>query len=382
MNLLNNLEYKKDTTMKKIIFGMIALFAVLVSCTDEDLFILNGKIDNAGDLKKVLLYEGDAVVDSAFLNEDDKFRFKRTAIEVKPYTLVIGSRSYMLVLGNGDRVDFKTDLNQSSDSYTVSGSEISSRLQTLSAIRGEYQKAQNELQSEYETRLSNNEEQAGVQKELMARNEKVLAVTSKKTFEFANENRENLAGFYAMLSLFSLDPITYENELIEYADEARERFPNNSSVQFFADHMAELKPVSVGQKAPDFESLTPKGQPVRLSDFKGKYVLLDFWASWCAPCREENPNIVEQYHAYKDNGFTVLGVSLDDNQSAWLKAIEDDDLDWTQVSELKRWDSEAGMLYKITAIPASFLIDPDGIIIGKNLRGEALQAALAKHLVE
>lgn len=368
--------------MKKIFFGFIALLGLLTSCSDKDIFILNGEISNAGDLKKVLLYEGDAVVDSAFLNENDKFRFKRTAVEAKPYTLVIGSRSYMLVLGNGDRVDFKTDLNEASDQYTVSGSEISSRLQTLSAIRGEYQKEQNELQSEYETRLANNEDQIEVQKELVARNERVLAETSEKTLKFANENRKNLAGFYAMLSLFSLDPITYENELIQYADEARERFPNNSSVQFFANHMAELKPVSVGQKAPDFESLTPTGQPVRLSDFKGKYVLLDFWASWCAPCREENPNIVDQYHAFKEKGFTVLGVSLDNNQAAWLKAIKDDQLDWTQVSELKRWDSEAGMLYKITAIPASFLIDPDGVIIGKNLRGEALRTALVEHLGE
>lgn len=368
--------------MQKIFFGFIAFFGLITSCADKDIFILNGEIDNAGDLKKVLLYEGDAVVDSAFLNEEDKFRFKRTAVEAKPYTLVIGSRSYMLVLGNGDRVDFKTDLNQSSDSYTVTGSEISSRLQALSSIRGEYQKAQNELQNEYETRLNNNESQADVQKELIARNEQILAETSKKTLNFANENRENLAGFYAMLSIFSLDPITYENELIEYADEARGRFPNNSSVQFFANHMAELKPVSVGQKAPDFESLTPTGQPVRLSDFKGKYVLLDFWASWCGPCREENPNIVKQYHAFKDKGFTVLGVSLDDNQAAWLKAIKDDKLDWTQVSELKRWDSEAGMLYKITAIPASFLVDPEGIIVGKNLRGEALQVALMEYLNE
>lgn len=368
--------------MKKLFFGLLSILFVFSSCTNEDLFILNGEIENAGDLKKVLLYEGDAVIDSAFLNEDDKFRFKRTAVEAKPYTLVIGSRSYMLVLGNGDRVDFKTNLNESSDSYSVSGSDISSRLQALSVIRAEYQQAQNELQTEYETRLENNENQLEVQSELVARNEKVLEETSKKTLDFANKNRENLAGFYAMLSIFSLDPIRYENELIKYADEARELFPNNSSVQFFANHMAELKPVSIGQKAPDFESLTTKGQPVRLSDFRGKYVLLDFWASWCGPCREENPNIVKQYQAFKDKGFTVLGVSLDDNQGAWLKAIEDDRLNWTQVSELKRWDSEAGMLYKITAIPASFLIDPEGVIIGKNLRGESLQIALAKHLGE
>ena len=144
--------------------------------------------------------------------------------------------------------------------------------------------------------------------------------------------------------------------------------------------MAQLKPLSIGQKAPDFELSTPEGKAVKLSDFKGQYVLLDFWASWCAPCREENPNIVEQYHAFKGKGFTVLGVSLDKTQGAWVNAIKADKLDWTQVSDLKQWDSEAGKLYNITAIPASFLISPEGEIIGKNLRGPALKNFLEKTL--
>jgi len=365
--------------MKNILMWLVAL-TLFASCSNKDEFVLNGKVNNAGDLKKVLLYEGENVVDSAFLNEDKKFRFRRTALEAKPYTLVIGNRPYMLVLENGDQVDFETDLNKNEDQYTVSGSEISSKLQKLSGIRGAFQRVQNDIQSEFEKRTSSGEETASVQSDLMQRHQLVLDKTAKETLEFSNENRENLAGFYGMLSLFSLDPITYEKELIEYADEARVKFPNNSSVQFFSNHMAELKPLSIGQKAPDFESLTPTGTSVKLSDLRGKYVLLDFWASWCAPCRDENPNIVKQYHAYKDKGFTVLGVSLDENQAAWLKAIKDDKLEWTQVSELKRWDSEAGQLYKITAIPTSYLIDPDGIIIGKNLRGSALERALAEHI--
>jgi peroxiredoxin len=326
-----------------------------------------------------LLYEGDNIVDSAFLNEDDNFRFRRTALEAKPYTLVVANRPYMLVLVNGDNVEFSTDLEKNDDEYTVKGSEISSRLQKLSTIRAAFQKSQSEIQAEYERRILS-EDEASVQSELMKKNDVIIEQNSKQTFDFAQENRDNLAGFYAMLSLFSLDPITYEKELIGYADEVRVKFPDNSAVQSFANHMAELKPVSIGQKAPDFESLSPTGRKIKLSDFRGKYVLLDFWASWCAPCREENPNIVKQYNAFKDHGFTVLGVSLDDNQTAWLKAIKDDNLDWSQVSELKRWDSETGQLYKITAIPASFLIDPDGVIIGKNLHGLDLENALKARL--
>jgi len=366
--------------MKKILMGFIAFSLLLVSCSNKDEFVLNGKIENAGDLKKVLLYEGENVVDSAFLNENKKFRFRRTALEAKPYTLVVGSRPYMLVLENGDDVEFETDLNKNEDQYSIKGSEISSKLQKLSSIRGAFQRSQNEIQDEFEKRSKNGEKVEEVQSELMLKHQGILDKTAQQTLQFSNDNRDNLAGFYGMLSLFSLDPVTYEKELIEYADEARVKFPNNSSVQFFSNHMAELKPLSVGQKAPDFESLSPTGKTVKLSDFRGQYVLLDFWASGGGPCREENPNIVKQYHAFKEKGFTVLGVSLDDNQSAWLKAIKDDKLDWTQVSELKRWDSEAGELYKITAIPTSFLLDPNGIIIGKNLRGSSLETFLEEHL--
>jgi peroxiredoxin len=134
----------------------------------------------------------------------------------------------------------------------------------------------------------------------------------------------------------------------------------------------------IGQKAPDISLPNPEGQKVKLSTLKGKVVLIDFWASWCGPCRKENPFVVNVYNKYKDKGFTVFSVSLDNNKDKWLQAIEKDGLVWNHVSDLKGWNSSAADLYGIRSIPATFLLDKDGTIIGKNLRGAALENALRK----
>ncbi len=135
-----------------------------------------------------------------------------------------------------------------------------------------------------------------------------------------------------------------------------------------------------GQQAPDFVQADPDGKPVSLKDFRGKYVLVDFWASWCGPCRMENPNVVQAYQRYKSKNFTVLGVSLDRDKPKWLQAIKDDNLTWAQVSDLKYWQNDAAKLYQVSSIPQNFLLDPQGRIIGKNLRGAALDEFLEKTL--
>jgi len=132
--------------------------------------------------------------------------------------------------------------------------------------------------------------------------------------------------------------------------------------------------VRIGAEAPLFTSPDTAGHPINLKDFRGKYVLLDFWASWCIPCREENPNMVKAYAQFKDKNFTVLGVSLDqkNKHDAWVKAINDDGLNWNHVSDLTYWDNAVAKLYAIRSIPQNFLIDPKGKIVGANLRGEEL----------
>lgn len=136
--------------------------------------------------------------------------------------------------------------------------------------------------------------------------------------------------------------------------------------------------VRIGVEAPLFQQADTSGKMISLKDLRGKYVLIDFWASWCGPCREENPNVVKAYEQFKDKNFTVLGVSLDkaEKRDAWIKAIKDDGLTWYHVSDLKFWSNAVAQLYSVRSVPQNFLIDPKGKIVGANLRGEALQQKL------
>ncbi len=176
------------------------------------------------------------------------------------------------------------------------------------------------------------------------------------------------------------DPDKFVDLYVEAADKFRREWPDVQYGKDFVAYVDKLKATAVGQPAPEIALPDPDGKVIALSSFRGKYVLVDFWAKWCGPCRRENPNVVKAYHAFKGKNFDILGVSLDRTREDWLQAIREDGLEWNHVSDLRYFESQAAKDYNINGIPFSILVDPSGVIIAKNLRGKALHEKLAEVL--
>ena len=187
----------------------------------------------------------------------------------------------------------------------------------------------------------------------------------------------SLVALYAVNFLSPDEDIDF---LSEVADKFAKDKPKNKQVQQFVTSVAVKKGLSIGSMAPEISLDSPEGKELSLASLRGKYVLIDFWASWCGPCRQENPNVVKMYEKYKTKGFEIYSVSLDSEKGRWLGAIKQDNLGWAHVSDLKGWQSKGAASYQVQAIPQTFLLDKDGKIIAKNLRGAALEAKLMEVL--
>ena len=231
----------------------------------------------------------------------------------------------------------------------------------------------NKLSEDFNAAVNNKDEKKMA--ELQGQYMKMLKAPNDDIAELLLKNTPSL-GVIEFLSKNELDPDQYFSVYEKVVESLQGEWASYSIGKDFMDMVDDMKKVAIGSTAPEIALPDPSGKIVALSSLRGKYVLVDFWAKWCGPCRQENPNVVRAYKKYKDKGFEVFGVSLDRTKNDWLQAIAEDGLGWTHVSDLKYFDSEAARTYNINAIPFSILLDPDGVIIAKNLRGAALENKL------
>lgn len=368
--------------IKTLAYGAAAAITALTACKDESKFKIEGTIKNADSVKKVYLLEADStqinVVDSVAVGSDGKFEIKHVAPYENLYKLRIATGIYDLIAKNGEVITFTTDQKDKNHAYEITGSDNSAKIQEFNKISSSWGEKNNKIVEEYQAKV----EAKGKETDSLVNAYRPLFIKNMEDYaqevlKFVNDNKSSLASFYA---LSSLEPMRYEQQMVAFADELQKSnsFSDNPAVKRFVTQMEAIKATSIGHKAPDFTIKSLKGDDIKLSDYKGKYVMLDFWASWCAPCRAENPNVVKAYAAYKDKGFNILGISLDVTKGDWEKAIQADKLAWAQGSDLQRFDGPTERLYHIEAIPSNFIIDPQGVIVAKNITGQALEDFLNK----
>ncbi|MGZ3873721.1 MAG: redoxin domain-containing protein [Mucilaginibacter sp.] len=366
---------------KHIVFCAIGLLAIVItSCKDKNAFTISGTISNPGSLKKIFLLEADsasvAVVDSTNLSEEGKFQFKHIAPYANLYKIRVGGSIFDLIAKNGDAIDFSTSLTDNTHAYQVSGSDDSEKIKEFNKISNFYGEKNGKITQEYQDKAQAiGKESDSLINVYLPMFQKNIGDYSVEILKFVNDNKNSLAGFYAATSL---ETEKYEPQLIAYADAIKDNFKDNPGVQRFIRQMMDLKPVSVGHKAPDFTIPGIDNKPIKLADFKGKYVMLDFWASWCVPCRRENPNVVKQYAIYKPLGLNILSISLDQDKTKWEQAVKADKLTWSHGSDLKNFEGATERLYNVEAIPSNFIIDPQGVIVAKNITGNDLEEFLKK----
>lgn len=378
----------KIIVMNKLMLGFFA-FLMILSCSNgqsngNDIENNESGVQISGEVKNpqqgnILLQELQnnqmVTIDTVSLADNNTFK---TTVDLKEpgfYRLNLYEKQFVNFILNDSDIQITADGASQEGIAEVKGSKDTEHFNKVNDIMKNFQAEVQQLEVAFQD-ASTNQDQAKVDSLRQVyvemeqeKNEQVKAAI--------NEMDNSLAALYAVNFLDPEKEFPFFDEL---ASKYGKSMPNSKYAQEFVSRVDNMRTLSVGQMAPEIALPTPEGDTVKLSSLRGKYVLIDFWAAWCRPCRMENPNVVRMYNKYNDKGFEVFGVSLDRKKEDWVAAIAQDGLTWTQVSDLAYFNSEAARIYNIQAIPATYLVGPDGKIVAKNLRGESLEAKLAEVL--
>jgi peroxiredoxin len=379
----------------KQIFSFVLMAAVVVSsCNatgDPNNFTVSGKITHAPSQNiflEQIVYDNAApkVIDSGKLTQDGNYKLKGVSKEQNLYLLTIDHKPVSILINDNDDIRLSADLNTSFSSPYISNSDATKSLYTFLK---RFRSSDSMLATTYNTmdtlaKQNPNDSSLII---LQSKGAQELQSLSAYMKDFIKKSNSPAAIYYA-LSVAASKNVVNLQELDSLATQAAGRFKGHSGLEAMKTAIAQAKSSNntnegaswVNKQAPNLTMNDINGKPVSITDFKGKYVLIDFWASWCGPCRKENPNVVAAYNKYKDKNFTILGVSLDQDKDSWVQAIKNDNLAWAQMSDLKQWQSAAVSTYNIEGIPFNVLIDPTGKVIAQELRGPALEQKLAEVL--
>ncbi|WP_158994120.1 TlpA disulfide reductase family protein [Mucilaginibacter sp. L196] len=381
--------------MKKIIVtGIVSsmIMTPFVLFAQQGTFILKGKLENVDPQAKVYLLKStaaDGVIDSSVV-KNGSFEFKGN-LPTTPSIMLVATKDTSLFIRKRGRRFAMPDWKRF---YLDAGTtEVTGPNLVGATISGSSEKLNNddvELQKALEPAFdgladaSNTDASEETQKteafQKMANEKMALADARlyKAVSKFVKEHPESMVSLDAMNNYMLRDPSL--PELVETFQSLAANVKGSPMGVAFAKGLKTSENTAIGFLAPDFTQNDVNGKPVTLSSFHGKYVLLDFWASWCSPCRAENPNVVKAFEKYKDKNFIIISISLDQVKDAWVQAIKKDGMPWIHVSDLKAFNNDVALKYSVHSIPTNFLIDPQGKIIAKSLRGVELEEALAKIL--
>lgn len=367
--------------MYKTIFTISFTLLTIVGFSQDFSFVLKGQIFKAqGDKISFIQNAGnqqESVIASIPLDKDGNFEQKITLKDKDYYILRLeDGQALNIIVENSDTIKVYGDGRSLFYNSNIVNSEASTNLHEFVRYSTQYKQ---QLDSAEQHLKENRAQQAQIQQAFQPIYQGFMSV--RQSFIDENINSPALLGVISTLNI-EQELKLYEKVVKSLENSFGESPTIKNIVLEFENNKRIIQskmPLAPGNVVPEIALPNPEGDTLRLSDYRGKVVLIDFWAAWCGPCRRENPNVVNVYNKYKDQGFEVFSVSLDRTKEAWVKAIEQDGLIWDgHVSDLKQWKSEAGQAYGVNSIPFTVLIDGEGKVIGTNIRGPQLEATLSK----